>query len=52
MSFKDKVKFKKENGGYYMHIGKDFSIGFDKEAVDFVVKDMSKPFIKVERKNN
>lgn len=36
MSFKDKVKFKKENGGYYMHIGKDFSIGFDKEVVDFV----------------
>ena len=51
MSFKDKVKFKKENGGYYMHIGKDFSIGFDKEAVDFI-KYITKSFIKIERKNN
>ena len=51
MSFKDKVKFKKENGGCYMHIGKDFSIGFDKEPVDFI-KYITKPFIKIERKNN
>lgn len=51
MSLKDKIKFKKENGGYYMHVGKDFSIGFDKEAIDFA-RNLSKPFIKFERKNN
>lgn len=51
MSFKDKIKFKKENDGYYMHIGKDFSIGFDKEAVDFI-KYITKTFIKIGRKNN
>lgn len=52
MSLKDKIKFKKEKDGYYMYIGKDFSISLNNEVVDFIKKELSEPPIKFERKHD